>query len=314
MTTPVGIIRFTDVRNLMPGTFTIFGLSHMRNFNLKTPQIGIIRISNVRNQYPFPTINAPPSSLQACYSVRKINPNYNGPIFRLTRGNDAVSADFFSDNRQSYLTTGNNNTGTTYASWIGANIAYVTIWYDQSGSNFNASNNFTNATRPYITSESGKYLLYYISINCNILSPTTGFQTNTIFCNWCNINGNYGSIVGHQYSSGQRFGVPGATRINGNSVRPDDWFFSCTGTKLSYVNGNSTVNITLNQWMCLSLSYQTPPVYNPVALFSKIGTDGLTSATSTFNRGVTGKIAEIFFHNKTVAVSDIIAYNQNKLF
>ena len=30
-----------------------------------------------------------------------------------------------------YLTTGANNTGTSYSSWIGANTAYVTIWYDQ---------------------------------------------------------------------------------------------------------------------------------------------------------------------------------------
>lgn len=313
MATPNGKIKFSDVKTLMPGTFTKFGLSNMRYFNLKTPQSGIIKISNVSNQYPFPTINAPASALKACYSVRIVNPNYTGPVLRLLRSSDNALQDFYTDNKQSYLTTGANNTGTTYATWIGANTAYVTVWYDQSGNNFNASNNYTNATRPYIAIENGKYLPYYTSINCNILQ-STGFQTNTIFCNWCNINGNYGSIVGHQYSSGQRFGIPGAVNINGNSVNPDDWYYSCTGTKLSYVNGASAVAITLNQWMCLSLSYQTPPVYSPVALFSKIGTDGLTSATSTFNRGVTGKIAEIFFHNKIVVASDIIAYYNNRLF
>ena len=313
MATPNGKIKFSDVKALMPGTFTNFGLSTMRKFNLKTPQSGIIKISNISNQYPFPTINAPVSSIMACYSVRLVNANYTGPIFQLIRSSDNALQTFYSDNKQSYLTTGANNTGTTYATWIGANTAYVTIWYDQSGNNYNASNNYTNATRPYIAIENGKYLPYYTSINCNILQTTTGFQPNTIFCNWCNINGNYGSIVASQYDYEQRFYT--TLSVNGG-LNSSDWFYSATGTKLSYNLGVSATTINLNSWNCMSLSAQTPSwnTFSPAAAFTKIGTDGITTATSTANRGITGKMAEIFFHNKIVVASDIIAYYNNRLF
>lgn len=58
------------------------------------------------------------------------NPLYSGPIFNVRRSSDNTTIDVYSDEFGNYTVTG----GSTYSSWIGANIGYVTIWYNQNGS------------------------------------------------------------------------------------------------------------------------------------------------------------------------------------
>jgi len=68
MATPSGSIKYSQINALNSTALTSVSISKLRNFNLKTSQSGMIKFSNLRNQYPFPTINAPSSSLAICYS------------------------------------------------------------------------------------------------------------------------------------------------------------------------------------------------------------------------------------------------------
>ena len=101
------------------------------------------------------------SALYYAFSLRLLIPTYTGPIIRIRRSNDDVVSDFYADSTQSWLTTGANNTGTTYATWIGANTGYVVTWYDQSGKGNHATQSDTTL-QPQIFVETGKYIIYFI--------------------------------------------------------------------------------------------------------------------------------------------------------
>jgi len=305
MTTPSGLIKFSDVRSLMPGTFTTFNSSMMRNFNLQVPQSGIIKLSDLRLKYPFPTINAPASSVNMCYSTRKIIHTYTGPLFRVRRSSDNVVQDFFSDNRQTYLTTGNNNTGTSFDTWIGANIAYVTTWYDQTTNNKHATNTANNTTQPNIIKLSNNfYAVEFKNTNSTVLN-ISATSANTMFCYFYNTNSSYSSIITSSTNYQIHFGA-NATSINGDSSA-DDWYFSASGTKLAYNNGAPSTTVLINQWNTLSLSVTT--LSQPSNGFNRIGTN---SSTST--RSLNGYIVDMFLHNTPRLASDMIAYYNNMLF
>jgi len=306
MTTPSGLIKFSDIKSLMPGTFTNFNSSMMRNFNLQVPQSGIIKLSDLKSKYPFPTINAPSTSISICYSTRKIIATYTGPIFKARRSSDNVLQDFYSDNKQSYLTTNNNNTGTTFDSWIGANTAYIYTWYDQSTNAKNATNTTNNTTQPNIIKlVNNFYAVEFKNTNSTVLNitATSGY---TVFCHFYNTNSSYGAIITTSTYYEVRFGGASGTNINGDSGG-DDWYYSSSGTKLAYNNGASSTTILINGWNVLSLSVST--LSQPTNGFNRIGTDSY-SATRALN----GYMIDMFLHNSAKSVSDMVAYYNNVLF
>lgn len=75
------------------------------------------------------------SGATAAYSLRKLNTAYIGYAIRVRRSSDNTSLDIGFD------ANGNLDT-TTMLSFVGANNGFVSIWYDQSGSN----NNQTSST------------------------------------------------------------------------------------------------------------------------------------------------------------------------
>ena len=306
MATPSGSIKYSQIKALNSTALTSVSISKLRNFNLKTPQSGMIKFSNLRNQYPFPTINAPSSSLAICYSVRKVIPTYTGPVFQLRRSSDNALQTFYTDDIQSYLTTGANNTGTSYSSWIGANTAYVTIWYDQSTNANNASNAVNGTTQPNISLQNGKYVIQFQNANSTVLNIKTPYSSNTVFCHFYNTNANYGTIM---TASGDfdevRFGGTAAsTSINGDS-NSVDWYYSGTGTKIAYNNGVSSITVLVNGWNLLSLSIGTASG----TPFNRIGTDGYS-----YSRAINGYMTEIMLHNKAVVANDMVSYYNNRLF
>ena len=305
MATPSGSIKYSQIKALNSTTLTSVSISKLRNFNLKTPQSGMIRFSNLRNQYPFPTSNAPSSSLARCYSVRLVISTYTGPVFQLRRSSDNALQTFYTDDIQSYLTTGANNTGTTYSSWIGANTAYVTIWYDQSTNANHATNAVNGTTQPNISLQNSKYVIQFQSANATVLNITTSYSPNTVFCHFYNTNTNHGTIITSSIDFELRFGSTAAsTSVNGDS-NTADWYYSGTGTKVSYNNGVSSTTVLVNGWNLLSLS-----IGNVSATpFNRIGTDGLQAS-----RGINGYMTEIMLHNKAVVANDMVSYYNNRLF
>jgi len=302
MATPSGSIKYSQIKALNSTALTSVSISKLRNFNLKIPQSGMIKFSNLRNQYPFPTINAPASSFGRCYSVRLVIPTYTGPVFQVRRSSDNVLQTFYTDDVQSYLTTGANNTGTSYSSWIGANTAYVTVWYDQSTNANNASNAVNGTTQPNISLQNSKYVIQFQSVNSNVLNITTSYSPNTVFCHFYNTNTTYGTIMAASGDFEVRFG--NGTVINGDN-NTADWYYSGTGTKVSYNNGVSSTTVLLNGWNVLSLS-----IGNASATpFNRIGTDGYQAS-----RGINGYMTEIMLHNKAVIANDMVSYYNNRLF
>jgi len=305
--TPSGTIKFSDIKVLMPGTFTIFGLSNIRNFNLNSPQYGIIKISNFRNQYLFPTINSPMSSIGGCYSVRLINATYTGPVFQLRRSSDNVLQTFYTDDKQSYITSGANNTGTSFASWITTNTAYVYVWYDQSSYSVNCSNT-TNSTQPAIIKLTNNFYSINFSSNLgNVVTLSSGVLPKAIFCHFYNTNTTRGTILSAKTIDYKvAFGAVTASLIVGGST-PTDWYYSSTGTKLAYNNGAVSTNVLVGAWNLLSLSATTP---TNSAQLSLIGHDGVNGNVSSLN----GYMIDMILYINSVIASDIIAYYNNKLF
>ena len=303
MTTSNGIIRFSDAKALMPGTITKFSMSsNLRNFNLNTPQSGKLLLSQLKDSYSFPTINAPSSSLGRCYSVRKVVSTYIGPVFQVRRSSDNLLQSFYSDNTQSYLTTGVNNTGTTFSNWIGANTAYVYVWYDQSTNANNASNAVNGTTQPRISIQNSKYVIQFINTSSTVLNITTAYSAYTIFCNFYNTNSDFGTIITTAGDFGLRLGA-GAVNVNGYSNN-GDWFFTQGGTKVSYNNGVPSTTVLLNGWNALTLSVGVASGSG----FNRIGMDGYTNT-----RAMSGYMSEMILHNKALVANDMVAYYYNSL-
>jgi len=243
------------------------------------------------------------SNMLYAFSVRLLSTTYAGPVMTLRRSSDNATADFYTDTTQSFLTTGVNNTGITYASWIGSSSAAVTKWYDQSGKG-NHCTQATNSIQPVISYQ-GKYVIYFnnYASNYSYFNLTTASQPNTIFCQFYNTN-TFGSIICANSDFEQRFYPDGKT-INGGGGTGFDWYFSQGGTKFAYNNGVSATTVLLNGWNSLVLS-TTSTSYS--ASFTKIGTDGYSS-----DRGINGYMTEMIGHNTAMTTDDATAFYTNRL-
>jgi hypothetical protein len=264
------------------------------------------------------------SNMTFAYSVRLINPvGYSGPVMNI-RNSAGGTSDFYSDSTQSYLTTGVGGTGTSYASWIGANTGYVVTWYDQSGKGNHATNTTTGATQPNITTQSGKYVIQWQSANSTVLNITNAAigvtQPNTIFSHFWNNNTSSsvgGTIITTGYDYEMRF-YPNATGFDNGQQNGGDWYFSGSGTKLAYGNN---VNITstgalsgTSIWQVFSVSVQTPAwvtsqTAGNTSYFNRVGIDGYSNL-----RAINGYMTEMICHNTQMVASSMQAFYSNRLF
>jgi hypothetical protein len=245
-----------------------------------------------------------PGNISCCWSTRLLISSYTGPILNIRRSSDNVFANVYTNSNQSWITLGANNTGQTYSSWIGANTGYISTWYDQSGKANDLKNTTNNTTQPILTIQNSKYVVNWINGSSTVLNITTPLIVNTIFSHFYNTNSTYGTIISSNGDSEMRFGPGGALNINGDS-NSADWYYSSTGTKLSYVNGSSSTTLSgLNTWQILSLSVQTPPFS-----FYKVGADGFSNS-----RSINGYMTEMILHNKQMIASSMVTYNTNRFF
>ena len=246
------------------------------------------------------------------FSVRLLVSTYTGPILRIRRSNDNVESDFYADSTQTWLTTGANNTGTTYATWIGANTGYVVTWYDQSGKGNHATQT-TTTIQPSISLQNGKYVLSFVPTGSGtyLSLTTTTLRANTLFCQ---VYPRSGSSEGFNTLFTAGIGVDFGQRLSFNSLNgysgTGDWYYLTSGLKYNYVNGASTTAVPLNTWNSIAVSVQTPAVAAGVnASLSVIGTDGYSR-----DRGLNGYMTELIGHNIQMPTSELIAFGANRLF
>jgi hypothetical protein len=251
-----------------------------------------------------------PSIMNGCYSVRLVVPTYTDPVINVTRSSDSTSSNFYTDATQSYLTTGPNNTGTTFASWSSGSTVYLNTWYDQSGK-LNHCTQTNAVNKPTIVVSNNKYVVYFNNTvtgsYVNITTPNAPYTIltefnaqsvityNTIACQGIGID--YGIRLSPTGSSS------GSTNGNGNG---NDWYYSQSGVKYSYVNDISTVSITLGtNYNTMALSVSISSSTN----IGVIGTDGYSQTT----RGMNGYMTEFIMYNSQLQPLDLVGYNRFSL-
>lgn len=77
--------------------------------------------------YLFEKIPLTNASLICCYSMRVVNPVYNGPVVKLRNETTDEEADFYTDSTQSYLSTSDGISVSDFGTTL-----RVSVWYDQS--------------------------------------------------------------------------------------------------------------------------------------------------------------------------------------
>jgi hypothetical protein len=254
------------------------------------------------------------------YGVYLIFPKYTGPVINVKRSSDNATSDFYTDAKQSYLTTGAGNTGTSYSTWIGASTGTLIKWYDQGSSGNTGIVPSTTATvgtgspvigiAPTIALISGKYVVYFQAANKTWINFTTPIQPYTIFSEYYISSSNtVDTIISTQYDYGQRFSGTGFNSGNGG-----DWYYSGSGTKISFVNNASSTTGNTLKWIVLSLSVQTPAwttatTSGGTAYFYRVGTDGYHPV----GRGFTGYMTSMICHNTTMSNNSMTSFYNNRL-
>lgn len=91
--------------------------------------------------YPLDKLTASGSAaVCGAYALVRLSANYNGPTVRLRRSVDSQITDFYAD-ISGNLTSGSAGSGIALSQWTGSGVAYVNVWYDQSGKGRDASQN-----------------------------------------------------------------------------------------------------------------------------------------------------------------------------
>ena len=256
----------------------------------------------------------PTTNMLCCYSMRLVVPTYTGPIMQLmpnTQYNNAF-IDFYSDAQQTNLTTGPNNTGTPLSTWMtqtGATFVYVTKWYDQSGRGNHAINNnySTDApdTHPRIyllnfTNGKSFYTLNWLPIYSTVLTLTTPINPNVISSTFY-YSGAPGTIASNTTGDYEVRFHNNSTLSNQNG---NEWYYSSSGTKYSYVNGVVTNTITANTWNNISLSVQTP--YSQT--IGQLGRD-----QGNNNLSINGYMFDFICYNKQLPNDSLVKYYNDSL-
>jgi len=254
-----GIIRYSDIKSKMNGTFTKFGLSDIKKFNLNLPRSGLFQLGSIKGQSSYPSLNAPSSLMNMCCSIRIIVPSYTGPVFKARRQSDNALQDFYTDNLQSYLTTSLNNVGTPFSIWSSNNICYLHTWYNQIGDGNNASNT-DNLTQPIITKLNNKYIIKFDNIiNDSLLNLTNQIAMSSVFSHFYTTSTNYGAILSG-WGLHVAFGSNSGIKLTGDdSYTQDtmyDWcskYFDNGTNSIAYKDGVSSSSLSLNKWNIITL-------------------------------------------------------------
>jgi ribosomal protein S19 len=319
------------------GVITLTGLTINTLYNYYTKIIysyNVIQQSNTGNSF---TTNG--NYLNMAYSTRLLNPTYTGAVIRVRNGTNY--GDIYTNSSQSTFTMGSFGSTTTYANWIGSNVGYVEIWYDQSGKSNHAYNSTANSSQPLLTSinsTSGNsyYVIKWIKDNSTFLNITTPFIPKTIFCQWQNNNNIFGTFisknnvgVGLRFDGGTQFSLPvvtqrndindflyhakdnisvynnGVNTINGNITTTS---YSITNYRCILLQGSTNYNSRM--WNICSLSIDSTTLTDVTSYgFNQIGTDSYSNT-----RSINGYMVEIMCYNHATTDNDMLNYYNSALF
>jgi hypothetical protein len=190
----------------------------------------------------------------SAYSIRLLRgARYDNALLRVRRSSDNAEVDVFVDTNYQLSLSSNitsRTSGTTLGTWVGANSAFVTTWYDQSGNNNNAVQ-ATAVNQPTIIASG--VLQTNLGKAALLFNGTTAFQTTV---NWTNLFATYTVAKLNTLATGVQafYRDNGSTNSTGiiafNSVRVDTYRVRTTAVSLSSINstefGTTTKLITLS--------------------------------------------------------------------
>ena len=186
------------------------------------------------------------SGASVAYSLRKLSSSYSGSAIRVRRSSDNTEQDIGF--------TGNELDTTSLTSFVGANDAFVTRWYDQSG-NANDATQATAANQPRIVNagvietKGSENAIKFDGSNDYItrsgltdLNAGNNYSYFTISSN--NLTNNNNTIFATSLTSASRIENFIDTRTTGGTYRN---FFIQNTSSTSYVADLSSANGSTNQ-------------------------------------------------------------------
>lgn len=215
---------FSDLRSMLGRTSGPISLSDIYDLDVLTPSTGTISVKNTVGVKPaqdlYQTFHpSTRNSTLGMYSTRLINALYTGPIIQVKRSNDNEILDFYADLNGNLK---DKTFSSSYASWIGANVGYVTKWYDQSGAGLHAVNSSSPAIPPRLVRDPtgcNRYVLFFP--NSKVPDPDLKIQVsfNSTFPTYNSLGGTAPSLdISTQNSNYVKFS-PGAVQSSSSSCQ-----------------------------------------------------------------------------------------------
>ena len=207
---------------------------HVTIFGGSGPNVGqYASYSNVLNNISGQAA----TSLRGAYSYRLASQTYYGPLFNIRNGSTSAQADFYSDNNGN-LGTAIGASGTSISSWLNGATGYITIWYDQSGTNRHAIQN-QSSLQPQLnlTGSTVNFVDFSIQTGSYFFLPAGTVpqqQPYTFIARHGTINNSAGGIIG----SGVGNSCGNNVRVDGGQGYWNYWIFNDTGASSTYTAGN----------------------------------------------------------------------------
>jgi hypothetical protein len=183
------------------------------------------------------------------YGTRVLYSGYTGPVMNIRNGTSNATQDFYSD-AVGNLGTAFLGKGTSLATWIGTDNAYVTTWYDQTGNGNHGTQTTTtlqpvyNQTNKYVdfgTSTTGGRVNAYFNLpsgtvpynNSSYTVVTKHGTLNTVGSSSGFSIGILGAGIGESNLQNNSFGIS-----NGNRNYTNWWYNNDAGSAGVYVPNN----------------------------------------------------------------------------
>jgi hypothetical protein len=239
-------------------------------------------------------------SASSAYSIRLLRAaRYNNALLRGRRSSDNAEVDIFVDSNYQLSLNSNitsRTSGTTLATWAGANSVFVTTWYDQSGNNNNATQTSPANQPSIVVSGVLQTNLGKAALQC---SGTTGFQATV---NWTNLFATYtvarlNSLAPAVQSYYRDNGTTNSTGVIAfNSSRVDTYRVRTSILTLSQTNsvfGITTKLVTLASDLTTGYAYLNNTLQVSNAVIGNVGTIMYIAANGAGNTGgIAGPLAE----------------------